>query len=190
MMKFLSYSFFVLILSGCLGGYSPNSNFYRLKPDIKIYTISDVSANISVEKPAIPEYLDKPQMITFDDDSSEMKINEFNRWGENLDNMIQRQIADDLRVLLPRSQIAIANQNMQTADYNITIHIMNMDMIKQGKIKFSAIWFIQNKQGKILKEKNFVTEKTIIPNYNNYAIESANILREMTIDIAKEISRI
>ena len=94
------------------------------------------------------------------------------------------------KVMSKCNVIAIANQNMQTADYNITIHIMNMDMIKQGKIKFSAIWFIQNKQGKILKEKNFVTEKTIIPNYNNYAIDSANILREMTIDIAKEISRI
>ena len=74
----------VFLLGGCLGGYSPANRFYYLQVVDAVEPVSSKKLNIGVDSVELPDYLDRPQIIVFEQGSPQMKIDETNRWGEAL----------------------------------------------------------------------------------------------------------
>lgn len=177
-------------LSACLGGYSPDSNFYRLPLLNQSAQTFNTVKSISVSKVGLPEYLDRPQMITIDETSPKIEIAEFHRWGENLSGMIQRKTANDLSLYLPAATIADSAEEIQKANWDVKIEIIRLDMIKQGKVLIEAKWYISNDKGKVVKSGSFIKTQNIKAKYEEYAAEAANLLGEMNLEIAQALSKI
>ena len=58
---------------------------------------------IEVGPVKIPEFLDRPQMVTKDKEGT-LKFDEFDRWGESLDLGVARLIREDLTAMLPEAK--------------------------------------------------------------------------------------
>ena len=95
----------LFLVTGCFGGYSPESTFYALQTIENVTPLSQTNMLVGVDLPELPEYVDRPQIVSFSSASSELNIDETNRWGEDLDIMLQRIIAADLRAYLPKAGI-------------------------------------------------------------------------------------
>ena len=84
-MKKIFIIFSLLFVGACLGGYSPQSKFYDLHSVLQqTEIVSEKKISVGVNDVVLPAYLDKPQIVSFDVGNNQMKIDEFNRWGEPL----------------------------------------------------------------------------------------------------------
>ena len=186
MIKKISLLLITLALSGCLGGYSPQSNFYRIQPlsSDKTAPISTKKLSVGINMPQLPEYLDKPQIISFDANSSQMNIDELNRWGEPLDSMIQRTIAQDISLYLPKSVVKAKSSLLEKFNLMVDIQIIRLDMIKKDKAVLSAWWFISNSSQNILTRQKTTLTSSIDNNYNSYV----NALTQLFGKLSKEIA--
>ena len=104
-MKKTSILTIVLFLAGCVGTSSP-SHFYQLQmTDARVEPVSSRRLDVGVEEAFVPKYLDRPQIVTVEAGSSELKMSEFYRWAEPLSSSFSRVLADDLSLYLPKSVV-------------------------------------------------------------------------------------
>ena len=87
---------------------SPTPRFYMLSAINENQVSKKINITpgviIGVGPVKIPEYLDRPQMVTRDKEGM-LKFDEFDRWGESLDLGMARLIREDLTAMLPEDKI-------------------------------------------------------------------------------------
>ena len=179
-----------LFLSACWGGYSPDSTFYRLNSLSDNKEVFEAKHSVVVADVGLPEYLNRPQMVMMDDNSPEVQIAEFHRWGEDLPKMMQRKVVADLSKYLPNSQIVDTQEEVQNAKYNVKIEVVRLDMVKQGYVIFEANWYITDRREKMIKKNKFLQQQKIKVNYGDYAATAAKLLGDMTRNIAEDLDNI
>ena len=178
------------LISGCFGGYSPNSTFYNLQPISKAEPVSDKSLSIGISNVDLPDYLDKPQITVFEEGSPQMGISELNRWGEPLGAMIQRVTAADMSLYLPQSAVKSRTQLMEHFDYIVDIQIVRFDMIWNDQAVLEAWWYISNSQGKIVYKKKLQMSEKIGRSFDGFAKAESRMLAQMSYGIALKISEL
>lgn len=177
-------------LSGCLGGYSPQNRFYNLQPvdkaNAKVIKVKNFSLGVgSVE---LPDYLDKPQIITMEDNSPEIKQAEHDRWGDNLSSMIQRILADDLSTYLPNAMVKSKIELTENFDYLLNVEIVKMDFVWNKKAVLEAWWYISDASGKNIKRQKFYAQEPINTSFAEFVEAESKMLGQMSYDIATEIA--
>jgi len=108
--------FFLFSLAAC--GTSPEPRDYGLVP-VNGATAPDLVLNIKVQRPSLPNYLDRPQMVRLEN-FYEYKSDEWHRWAEPLDRMFERILTIDLRQRLPQSHI-LAESDTGVLENPVTI---------------------------------------------------------------------
>lgn len=181
----------LVLLGGCLGT-SPNSDFYSLRvvePQAEaVYPRKKM--NIGVEAAEIPDYLSKPQMITFAPDKVSMTISEFNRWGEPLSGMIQRVLAQDLALNLPASSMKPKGYAAEQFNYTVLVEIVRFDGIWQDKAKLEAWWTIFNRNGDVVTRQKTTLEAPLGHNYEELAEQQSRLIAELSAQIAARLSKL
>ena len=99
----------VMILTGCAS--SPSSKFYQLNPvQNKTSVTGDVSSDqsqvIAIGPVRIPDYLDRPQIVTRSG-KNELKLSEFDRWAGSLESDVNRVLVEDISSLLPADRFSV-----------------------------------------------------------------------------------
>jgi uncharacterized lipoprotein YmbA len=146
------------------GGATPPARFHQLQslqdpePGRKaLASLPEVS--VAVGPIGLAAYLDRPQIVTLTGEH-ELRINEFERWGEPLQNGITRVITDNLGLLLSTTRVAaVTSQAFPRADYQVAIDISRFDGTTGGQAVLQARWRILSgggnlrvSQGIVLKE--------------------------------------
>lgn len=145
-MKKLCSLFLLALVSACMSfGSTPPSRFFSLQTISEQLIVSKSRASIGVEEVNIPEYLDKPQIVTVGDNAVELKISEQNRWSEPLSTMMQRTIANDMSGLLPNAVVKGRNMSNERFDYAVFIEVDKFDGALNGKAQLNAWWYILKK---------------------------------------------
>lgn len=177
------------LLSACLGGYSPKSSFYKLRGfDNALSVVSNKKISIGVNTVDLPDYLNKPQLVSFDEDRLKMQIDETNRWGESLDTMIKRVIADDLSGYLPNAEVKVKSSLVEKFDYLINVQIVKFDMVEDKEAILEAWWYVLNKNGKMLvREKNLLNKENA-DNYSEFVAAQSEMLNQMSKRMAEKIA--
>ena len=85
----------LFFMTGCFGGYSPESTFYTLQSIENVMPLSQTTLSLGVDLPDLPEYADRPQIVSVSSVNSELNIDETNRWGEDLDIMLQNIVVTE-----------------------------------------------------------------------------------------------
>ena len=141
-MKKTSILAIVLFLAGCVGTSSP-SHFYQLQmTDARVEPVSSRRLDVGVEEAFVPKYLDRPQIVTMEAGSSELKMSEFYRWAEPLSSSFSRVLADDLSLYLPKSVVKYKTLSSENFTYTITLEINKMDAVLGRKLELDVWWTV------------------------------------------------
>ena len=180
----------VFLMTGCFGGYSPESTFYTLKTIENVTPLSNTTLSLGVDLPELPEYVDRPQIVSVSKGNSELNIDETNRWGEDLDIMLQRVVANDLREYLPKASIKPRTSLLEKYRYILNVSVVKFDMIEDNSAHFEALWTVKsgNSFNVIFKGKT-VSDMPVEDGYNDYVEAMSDMIGKMCEQIAQKVSR-
>jgi len=131
----------VVMLGGCATN-TPPSNFYILnslysEAANEGFSPDPNGLSVGFGPMLMPDYLDRPQIVTRAD-LNELQIDEFHRWGGELDSGIKRVMAQNLSLLLnsDRVQVYPWPANARVA-YQVRFALIRMDgeVGKQARVR-------------------------------------------------------
>lgn len=124
-------------------------------PPPKVYTLAATPGTLvggrpvaaSVAAVEVPKYLDRPQIVRRSG-SVELGVDEFERWGEPLANMVQRVLAEDLTARLPAGSVVTTSRTL-SGDETLTVELAvgRFDPEPDGTIVLEAQWRLRRNAG-------------------------------------------
>jgi uncharacterized protein len=128
-------------LGGCSA--SPPPKLYTLAPRPAATPDPGSAKTISVKHVEIAKYLERPQIVRYAD-PYQMTASEFDRWGEELGDMVTRVLVENLSQRLPGSQVYAATGPLTLARSEITIEINvdKFDVDPGGAVVLVAQWVV------------------------------------------------
>jgi len=146
-------------------GSSPPIQKYILTPSIEkdvetLYDKSDTEITIGIGSIEFSDYLMRPEMISFKG-SNELNVDQFNRWGEPLEENFERVLIENLSRLIPTDRIYIFPwQEEEPNSFQITISVREFGMRSDSMVVLDARWSVSNniKRDFLMTKKSFYTE--------------------------------
>ncbi len=173
----------ITLICGC--ARTAKYTYYTLQPiSTPGNAITDTERVILVRIESIPEYLRRPQIISLKD-NGEIKMQEFQRWGEDIEDGISRVLIHELRTASPSSVLYTSGITGISPDSKVSINIE--ELIASGdKAVASVSWSTSEKEDPtIIKNQRFSTKlksnspEDIIQAYNR-------LLQSIAMAITKE----
>jgi len=146
----------LLVQTGC--SRSAPSRFYTLQP-VRPAPVGGAALdgmtgapvpNIGIVFVEIPDYLDRPEVVTRTGPNS-LHIADYDRWGGDLRSDITRVLAEVLSSHFPERRAAVATgRRALMADYKVTVNVTRLDPVPGESVWLKASWFIAGKSGRTL----------------------------------------
>ena len=182
-------AFFV---SSC--GTSPAAKFYTLTPvaqhkQEKAVIGTGSASPIAIGPVEIPEYLDRPEIVTRAD-QNQLILSEFNLWGGSLKTDVNRVLIENVSHFLAADGIPIVTWKLGITDIQkVPVQIVRFDGTPNDSILLKARWAVIEKDGKNFE---FVRESSITVsvkggNYNSVVAAMSEALGELSKEIASGI---
>jgi uncharacterized lipoprotein YmbA len=184
-----------LLLAGC--GTSPPAKFYTLTPVVaqrspgKVVE-SDKYTPIGIGPVEIPDYLDRPEIVTRAE-QNQLILSEFNLWGGSLKADVNRVLLENISVLLAGDGIPIVTWKASVTEvHKVPVLISRFDGSLNDSIVLKATWAVLEKEGKALE---FFRESNItVPvkggSYGSVVAAMSDALGELSKDIAAGIKSV
>ncbi len=175
-------------LSGC--GSSPPSSFYTLSPS-SLTPIGSVGDNdITIGPVEIPDYLNRPQIVTRGD-GSELKLAEFDRWAEPLDDSIQRMLMTNIGILLHSDQVVgFPSKQRFGLQYHVVVRIQRFDSDNRGNAVLEAKWGILDSKGDRaapVQRGHFESRAPSANDYNQIVAALDDTVSQLSVAIAHSL---
>jgi uncharacterized protein len=117
----------------------------------KLYTLAARPATtdpasaktISVKHVEIAKYVERPQIVRYVD-PYQMSASEFDRWGEDLGDMVTRILVENLSQRLPGSQVYAATGplTLSRSDITLEVNVDKFDADSGGAVVLVAQWVV------------------------------------------------
>ena len=181
----------IIMTYGCTR--TPQSRFYILQPQPSAVDQAQPSVSVNdmiigVGPVELPEYLERPQIVTRIS-SSELHLSEFNRWVESLEKNFSSVLAENLSVLLSTDKVLVYPWiGSIEVKRQVRVNILQFGSLPGGKVLLKVLWGLKDEDGKYLspiKKSSFST-----PAGKGYPemVEAMNrVLDDFSREIAKEI---
>ncbi|MCX5808118.1 MAG: PqiC family protein, partial [Proteobacteria bacterium] len=151
MIRILPIIIMISLLLGC-SSTSPPPKYYTLnslvspKPAEAPPLRSDTPV-IGIGPVEIPDYLDKPQIVTRTA-TNELLLSEFNLWGGSLKMDVTRVLIENISSFLVSEPVTIVPWRAHVSgSYRIPIYLFRLDAIPAGTVSLKAKWGIVAKDG-------------------------------------------
>ena len=145
----------LLLLQGCIGRASPEPVFYHLSAaaaDEPAATMmaEDTLLVVAVGPVALPEYLQRPQIVTRAGDS-ELRFDAFHRWVGSLEDQIERVVAQNIEHQIGHVRAVGHRQQTLNPALLIELDIDDFTGTPGGELLLRANWFVSelNNEGEI-----------------------------------------
>jgi uncharacterized lipoprotein YmbA len=186
----------LLVGAGCVR--SAPSTFYLLNP---VKPANEVSQKNSMEQTVIiavgplriPDYLDRPQIVTRSG-KNKLKLAEFERWAGSLDQDISRVLVENISGLLPEGSPYVMrwypSKQIDIAPLlRVEVNIIRFDGVLGKSVMIRALWTIFDKDGKMLLQKeSAIGENVDGGGYDSLVKAMSNALGVLSRDIANAIT--
>lgn len=181
-----------VLLAGCAS--SPTPRFYLLtsleatSPEMKPPT-QEPCFSIGIGPINLPDYLDRPQIVTRGT-SIELKLAEFDRWGEPLGDSLKRVLAKNLSTLLCIKTIAFFPwKGGIPFDYRIEMEVLRFDGSLGGNVSLEAWWVVFSGDGKrmLASKRSILTEAVGGQDYKSLVGAQSRALGTLSREIAEVI---
>lgn len=173
-----------ILLAGCMHHRAPDVQFYTLPiTNSNLAPVSDIRSSIDVGRIKIPEYIDRPQIVTVK--GADVHNSQTHRWAENFARMMQRQIIAGVGTYLPKSTVKSDNFIADSGDYAVFIEIYKLDAALGQDITMDAVYSVIDENGENVALKNVHYTMPVGDTYSDYAAT----VSDMTWKLAREISK-
>lgn len=191
--RFLQLSVMLLaatLVAGCAG--SGASRFYQLQPlaagsSNPHPAAAGRSTVVGVGPVSIPEYLDRPQIVTRTV-GNELRLAEHHRWAESLEDNFARVLAENLSALLPGDYVvALPWPGAARLTYQVSVKVVQFDSSATGSVRLRADWSVLegNGSGKVLAMRQSNIRLTADGNdYEALVAAQSRALAELSRQIA------
>jgi uncharacterized protein len=186
---------FAAALAGCLR--STPARFYTLTPVARREARAPLPEeagriSIGVTPVQIPDYLDRPQIVTRNGGNS-VKVAEFERWAGSIGENITAVVAENLGALLGSDRVfsypGIAGAKY---DYTLTVQLLRLDIVPGDHVFLEARWAIdpagQGRAGALIRLAAF-SERLSDDRYETMAAGISRTLGSLSREIAGEIDK-
>ncbi|MGD2184834.1 MAG: PqiC family protein [Desulfobacterales bacterium] len=182
-----------LILAGCRSS-APPVELYTLNPlsgkqDQANDTESDQTLSIGVGPVEIPEFLDRPQIVTRTG-PNKLQVNEFHRWAGRLDENLARVLANNISLLLGTDQVVVYPW---TADfkphYRIALNVRYFEGQLGEGVLLDVIWTVasQERQTTQTTRKSVIKKPLSTTHYEGLVAAQSRAIAELSREIVQEI---
>lgn len=186
--RYLSFIAAGLIIAGC--ATSPEPRFYVFTPDDHWQSLAgrDLRESeyvIRFMPVTIPRYLDRPQIVTRID-SSEVRADEFNRWGIPLDEAFAEILCAGLAAALPGAYVALTPwQGERDTDYLIQADVIRFDGTSGENVELVVQWQVFKPDSEPLAKRIGIYQRSVDgPGYENYTAAMKLAITDMVEEIS------
>ncbi|RLB91117.1 MAG: hypothetical protein DRH26_08490 [Deltaproteobacteria bacterium] len=186
----------VSLLSGCIKTTSVPTRFYVLNPfdyDVSLVneTKKNVSSSVEIASLRLPQYLEKPQIVTRSS-KNRLELAEYHQWGGNLRKNMTRVLAQNISQLLDTPNISIAPFSPPVPpEFRVEIEVMRFERDFNGQVRFSTQWRLSSGQDrKILVTRMTDLESPVVqplPDFEHTVLTMSALLGELSRIIGREI---
>jgi uncharacterized lipoprotein YmbA len=188
--------FALLAVTGCIGTPSAPTRFYMLDAlggtaAARPAAAPAEGALIAVAPVQVPEYLNRPQMVTRLS-GPEYRLDEFSRWMEPLADNLTRVIIENLTVLLSGDGIAaVPTERFIAPDHTVEIRALRMHGERGGEVTAVFRWTLLGRDDALLSTKQAAYRQSAGGNtYAGLAAAHTRIAEALSRDIAADIRRV
>jgi uncharacterized lipoprotein YmbA len=173
-----------LALSGCslslpFSGPARTVHYYVLSsPAPAAGQLSD--ASIGVLPVTMPGYLSRPQLVVRESDGVSIRINDFDRWGEEPSVGVARVLCETLASL---GRSAVPLRTGTQVDSRLMLDVRRLDGPLDGDVTLDAVWTLQ-KEKKILRSGRFVARRAAGPTLESMVEAQSELVQMLARDIA------
>jgi uncharacterized lipoprotein YmbA len=176
-------------LAGCSS--SPASRFYTLTPLVLHETkpsppVASGEVSVSIAPVEIPDYLDRPQMVTRDG-QNELRLAEFDRWGGSLGENVSSVLAENLGLLLNSESVHVfPRARAEKSDFKLNVRIMRLDCIPANQVLLKAQWTLfSGAEGKDVATRiSTFSERLADSKYETMAAAVSRTIEQLSREIA------
>jgi uncharacterized lipoprotein YmbA len=189
--------FFSMVLGGCFGSSQP-SRFYTLSslpgPEpVSRATPTGQPAIVAFGPLAIPDYLDRPEIVTRTG-QNEVRVNEFQRWGGSLDGNLSRIIVEDLSVLLQAEHYSVireaaAAQTRVPIRYRVMVDVKRFDAAPGGMVVLEANWSVYGMEKEMpLMRNSIISAKVSGTEFTDLVAAMSKAVEDLCREIAAAVT--
>jgi uncharacterized lipoprotein YmbA len=172
--------------AGCA---SAPSRFYTLNSTATANTngLPAASYSVAIGPVTVPAVVDHAQ-FTVQVEPNRVKLEEFNRWAEPLNQNIASVVAGDLAALLGTSQVAAGPLANFQPDYSVSIRIQRFDTVPGQSVLVEALWVIHKTAGGASQSGHTIASETVTnSSFDALAAAHSRALAKVSADIAAAI---
>lgn len=181
-------------LTGC--GSSQESQFYLLnavpRHQVKTVHVND-HPKIGLGPVSFPRYLNQPQIV-IRQTCAQLRLNEFHRWAEPLDDNTTAVIRNNLTNMIPSGYIYRHPwRQSDNLAYQIRLDITRFDADECGNVILEARWqILHDDDRKVLATTSRTYREHLCEKYtyNDLAIGMSQLLGRLSRDIALAIQKL
>lgn len=188
----------IIVIAACLlvtaCSSTPASRFYALSSVntteyVKHQQVKDRGI-IAIGPIRIPEYLDRPQIVTRSG-NSELMLAEFHRWGGSLDNDLKRVIPENIAQKLDSAGYLVINwpvpgEGNMPVQYRVAIDILQFEGSPGGTVTLKCQWGIWGNDDKSRNSSrvSLITEPVQGQEYEHLVAAMSNAIARLSSEIA------
>ncbi len=172
-------------LTGCVG--SRETRFYLLTPvaaDAIPGAASPHFSAIGLHPVVLPEYLDRPQIITRLGENM-LELAEFDQWGSPLRDHLTRVLAGNLMTLLPADRVAVFPWRKDApVGYEVAVEVRQLEGTLGADCVLIADWAVLDAGGKnILTHGRFNQTAPAGKGYPTLVAAESRLVADLARDI-------
>jgi uncharacterized lipoprotein YmbA len=180
----------LVLLVGC--ATAPNVRFYTLSATASPVAGPKIPPDLSlaVGPVDVPEYLDRPQIVTRIG-ASELAVHEFQRWAGMLQEEATRAVARNLASLLGTRKVHLyPSRTAAAADLRVVIELRGFEGTPGSTVTLDAAWSILDERRAEVVHTGFTTHSAVSgTGFDAYARALSETLAALSRDIARELQR-
>lgn len=184
--------YLILVLMSALAACcSSTPHFYQPT------AVSEVEINyphfkktVLVKQVLLPAEAARPQLTTLGKQDFELSIDEFNRWGAAPEKLISQTIAQNLSVYLPNAMIEKQTPLKKNYQYAVMVEISSINGRLDDYAALEAVYFIQNKNGHVVKSGSMSEKRAIKGSYEAYVPAQSGLLGALSAQIAADLAKL
>ena len=148
-------------LAGCAS--SPASSFYILSPlpeaKARQETLVEGGVSLGIGPVTLPDYMDRPQMVSGIVGAGRIEVDEYQRWGGSLRADIVNTLGENLAHLLGTSRVVILPAEVKLpVQYRLVVDILRFEADSDGQALLKARWALIDPSAEValaMRESSF-----------------------------------
>ena len=176
----------LLSLAGC--GSEP-TRFYSLAPMSAPASKGSAAGTglvIGLGPVELPKSMDRPQIVTRSSEN-ELKLGEFDRWAEPIEDNVTQVLAENLAILPPGPKVRVYPWSRSTEiDYQVVVKVTRFDRWAGGDAVLKARWSVLSpaNENELISRESSYARHPAGPDYKATVEAMNQALNDLSRDVA------